>query len=456
MKKLFKLAIILVLLLTLPLYMVMAGGKKEEAKPEGEKAAEETGNLERYKLSEKPVVIDFYFVVGVAGPLAQVIDGMVEEFNNTHQKILVQPVYAGNYNQTMTKVQSAILSGIPPDVFVVEISELYTLLAIDGIIPLDKYIEKEGGDTFTGQYFDALYGNARAEGKIWGQPFQRSTPILYWNKDMFAANADRLKAAGLDPTRAPQNWDELEKASTILTDREKGIWGVILPGGWNDWIFEAFVYQNGGKLISKDAEKSHFDSPQVLEALKFWYKLTNELKVSPPLRPWNQTPIDFSSGHAAMMYYSTGGLPLVRKQSNFDFGTAFQPKKVQYGTPVGGGDFHISKGIPPENQDAAWEFIKWMTSPEMAAFWSRESGYICINKKGLDLPEMKKYLEEFPNAKVAAEQLEYSFPKIMAPNFQEIRKVFVANLDAMMQGQQSPEDTQKKLHTSVQKILDEY
>jgi len=452
MKK--KVSLLLIVMLVLSTSFIMAGGQSEETVEPS--TVEDTGNLERYKDSDSPVVLDFYYVVGVAGPLAQVIDGMVEEFNNTHENIIVQPVYTGNYNQTMAKVQSSIISGTPPDVFVVEISELYTLLAVDGIISLDKYIEKDGGEEFTSQYFDALYGNARAKGKIWGQPFQRSTPILYWNKDMFAEHSAEFEAQGLDPTRAPDTWSELETAASILTDREEDKWGVILPGGWNDWIFESFVYQNGGKLISDDAETSYFDSPEVLGALEYWYKLTNELKVSPPLRPWNQTPIDFSSGHAAMMYYSTGGLPLVRKQSSFDFGVAFQPKKKQYGVPVGGGDFHISKDIPAANQDAAWEFIKFMTSPENAALWSRESGYICINKKGLELPEMQAYMEEFPAAKVAANQLDYSNPKIMAPNFQEIRKIFVANMDELMQGNQTPKETQEKLHTNIQKILDEY
>lgn len=416
-------------------------------------------NLQRYKDAAEPVRLKFYYVVGVAGPLARVINTMVGEFNRTHPKIEVEPVYTGNYNETMTKVQTAILGGNPPDVFVVEISELYTLLAINGIIPLDKYIEMEGGEEFTGQYYPALYGNARADRQIWGQPFQRSTPILYWNKDLFAKHAEELETQGLDPTRAPRTWFELEKYAEILTEREGGkttVWGAILPGGWNDWIFESFVYQNGGMLISEDAEISGFGSLEVLEALVFWYKLTNELKISPPLRPWNQTPIDFSAGHAAMMYYSTGGMPLVRKQTKFDFDVAFQPMQIQYGVPVGGGDFHISKGIPPENQDAAWEFMKFMTSPEMAAYWSRESGYICINKLGLELPEMKEHLKKYPQASLAARQLAYSYPKIMAPNFQEIRKIFVANLDAMMQGLQTPQETQKKLHRDIQQILDEY
>lgn len=417
-------------------------------------------NLERYKDVDGTVTLDFYFPVGVAGPLAEVIDEMTEEFNEEQPKIEVEPTYAGNYNDTMAKVQSAVQSGNPPDLFVVEISELFTLLGIDGIIPLDKYIEKEGGEEFTDQYFSALYGNARADGKIWGQPFQRSTPILYWNKDLFQESSEELKERGLDPNRAPRTWFELEQYAEVLTEREDGeteTWGTIIPGGWNDWIFESFVHQNNGpRLIGSEGETSNFDSLEVLQALTFWYRLTNELEVSPPLRPWNQTPTDFTAGEAAMMYYSTGGLPLVRDQSDFDFGVAFQPMHVQYGVPVGGGDFHISSNIPPENQDAAWEFIKFMTNPENAAFWSRESGYICINKDGLELPEMQEYLEEYPAAQVAADQLEYAHPKIMAPGFQEIRKQFTSHLDSMMEGQTTPQETQESLHEAVQEILEKY
>ena len=416
-------------------------------------------DLHRYKDVEGGVHLSFYYVVGVAGPLARVIDQYVAEFNAAHPGITVEPVYTGNYNDTMMKVQTGILTENPPDVFVVEISELHTLLAIDGTIALDKYIEMEGGQAFLDQYFPALFGNARAHGQIWSFPFQRSTPILYWNKDMFAENAEALRARGLDPTRAPRTWFELEHYAEVLTKRDVGrtdVWLLILPGGWNDWIFEAFVYQNDGFLISPDGETSGFASIEVLQALIFWEQLTNVLNVSPPLRPWAQTPVDFYTGNAAMMYYSTGGLPLIRKHADFEFSTAFQPMHVQYGTPVGGGDFHVSKGITPAEQDAAWQFIKWMTTPEMAARWAIDSGYICINKLGLDLPEMIEYYEQFPNAAVAAAQLDVSRPKMMAPNFQEIRKIFTVNLDAMIEGRQTPQETQEKLHTGIQQILDEY
>jgi sn-glycerol 3-phosphate transport system substrate-binding protein len=393
----------------------------------------------------------------VAGPLVKVINGMVAKFEGENPDIDIEPVYAGNYNQTMQKVQTAVLGGNPPDIAVVEISELFSLLQMDALIPLDKYIEQEGGKSFLENFHKGFLGNAYGrDGKIYGFPFQRSTPILYWNKDMFRAAADKLRAAGLDPDRPPASWDELVEYAKILTIREGNQtkqYGLIIPGGWNDWIFEAFSRQNGMQLIKEDGLTVTFNSPENLEALKLWVKLMQELKVCPVLRPWNITPDDFIGSVTAMMYYSTGGMAKIRKTAKFNWSAAFQPMKKQYGTPVGGGDFHIFKGIHKKNQDAAWKFAKFMTRPDMAALWSIESGYVAVNKKSYDLPEMKAFLKKFPQMTVARDQLKYAYPKMMAVNYQLIRNAMTTNLDAALEGKKSPEQALKDAHKLMEEAI---
>jgi sn-glycerol 3-phosphate transport system substrate-binding protein len=403
------------------------------------------------------VYLKFYYPVGVAGPLVKVINGMVENFEKQNPGIHVEPVYAGNYNQTMQKVQTAVLGGNPPDIAVVEISELYSLLAMDSLIPLDEYIEAEGGKTFLADFYEGFLGNAYGrDGKIYGFPFQRSTPILYWNKDMFRVAGEKLKALGLDPNRPPATWDELVEYAKALTIREGNQtkqYGLIIPGGWNDWIFEAFSRQNGSQLMKEDGLTVTFNSPANLEALKLWVFLMQDLKVCPVLRPWNITPDDFIGGVTAMMYYSTGGMAKIRKTAKFDWGAAFQPKKKQYGTPVGGGDFHIFKGIPKENQDAAWKFAKFMTTPDMAAHWSIESGYVAVNKKSYGLAEMKDFLKKFPQMTVARDQLKYAYPKMMAVNYQLIRNAMTTNLDAALEGKKTPEEALADAHKLMEEAV---
>lgn len=403
----------------------------------------------------KKVELKFYYPVAVSGSLVKAIETMVREFETQYPDIMITPVYSGDYDQTMQKVQTSVMGGNPPDVCVVEISELHTLVAMNAIMPLDEFIKKENA-AFLSQYYEGFLANGNYKGKVWGMPFQRSTPVFYYNKDMFRANSAALRARGLDPGRAPQTWDELVEYAKILHKEHNGrvdVYGLILPGGWNDWIFESFVRQNGSQLMSDDGTKPMFNTPEALESLRLWVHLTQDLKVNPPLRPWNMTPDDFIAQKAAMMYYTTGGMTKVREAAKFDFGVAFMPKNKQFGAPVGGGNLHIFKNIPKERQKAAWEFIKFMTDPKRAAYWSIQSGYVAVNKKAYQTPELQQYLNDFPQAAVARDQLDYAYPKMAAVNYQRIRKAFVTTLDSVMEGKKSPEEALKDIQTQAEAAL---
>ena len=151
---------------------------------------------------------------------------------------------------------------------------------------------------------------------------------------------------------------------------------MTISGGWNDWLFEAFAIQNGDLLMDYRNQNVRLNSPAALEALEFWVKLTQELKVAPPHSTWASTPTDFVAGRTAMLYHTTGVLTFIRTSAQFPYGVAFMPAKKSYGAAVGGGNLHISKNIPEENKQAAWRFIEFLTTPEMAARWSRDSGYV--------------------------------------------------------------------------------
>ena len=137
------------------------------------------------------ITLQFFYPVGVAGPLAQAIDGDVAEFNATHDHIQVEPVFTGGYAENMARATAAILSGQPPDVAILLGIDIYTLIQLEGIIPLDDYIASEDGLDID-DFFEAFMANNIADDQVWSIPWQRSTPILYYNKDAFAE-------VGLDP-----------------------------------------------------------------------------------------------------------------------------------------------------------------------------------------------------------------------------------------------------------------
>ena len=284
--------------------------------------------------------LTFYYPVGVSGPLATVINTYVDEFNAANPDIEVVPVYTGDYDPTVQKVQTAVMGGNPPDVFIVEISELPTLLAMNACEPLDRFASPEYLSKFFPAFLENSYGQ---DGKLYNIPFQRSTPVFYWNKEHF-------REAGLDPDKPPTTWEEVEEYAKKLvkTDASGQVtrWGVTISGGWNDWLFEAFAIQNGDLLMDYRNQTVRLNSPAALEALEFWVKLTQELKVAPPHSTWASTPTDFVAGRTAMLYHTTGVLTFIRTSAQFPYGVAFMPAKKSYGAAVGGGNLHISRTSP--------------------------------------------------------------------------------------------------------------
>ncbi len=394
--------------------------------------------------------LQFFYPVGVAGPLAKVITGMVDEFNAAHPDIRVEAIYAGDYDPTMQKIQTAVMAGTPPDVCVVEISEIPTLVAMKALLPLDDFIAREGGERFLADFFPVFLKNGLVDGKQYGIPFQRSTPVLYWNKAAF-------KEAGLDPEKPPATWDELRDYARRLTRRDASgnptRWGAIISGGWHDWLFEAFVRQNGGELIAADNRTAKFNSPEAVEALQFWVDLALVDRTIPKHSTWASTPPDFLAGQTAMLFHSTGIVATLRRSATFEFGTAFMPKRKQYGVAVGGGNLHIFRNIPRERQEAAWTFVKWMTEPERAAHWSINSGYIAVRKSAYELPTMREHVARTPQLLVARDQLGYAYPKMAGVNFQKIREVLKSRLDDAMEGRLDPKAALDQVQAEVSRIL---
>lgn len=119
--------------------------------------------------------------------------------------------------------------------------------------------------------------------------------------------------------------------------------------------------------------------------------------------------------HGRPFLHTTGNLTSVKNKAKFNFGVGMLPKNETYGSPTGGGNFYIFKDKPEANQQAAWEFVKWMTTPERIAQWSIDTGYVAPRKSAYDTDVMKKYTQSFPYATVARDQLQYCLGRNRTP-----------------------------------------
>ena len=351
-------------------------------------------------VAAEPVQLSFWYPVDLGGGLAKVIAGLVGDFNKTHPDIQVTATYTGNYDVTLQKIQASKLAGTLPDVAVTEISSVPVLAALGAAQPIDELIASSGDKKLLDRFWPSMLLNCTYGGKVYGVPFQRSTPVMYYNKDAFSE-------AGLDPERPPVTWDDLISVAQKLTTREgerTTRWGIELPLEAFNWFYYALTYANGGETLSTDGTKVLWDEPKNIEALQFWHDLVNKYKVTPAYTPWNDGPQEFAAGKTAMVWHSTGSQAFMRQNVKFHWGLGRIPRKIQFGPPSGGGNM-LMYATDPARKKAAWTFITWMSEAAQAARWSIASGYLATNIASWELPEMQALIKEHPEVLVTKAQL---------------------------------------------------
>ena len=161
---------------------------------------------------------------------------MIAGFEKAHPDIDVEAIYAGNYDDTRVRAISAINSGEQPQLSVLFSIDVYDLIEQGLIVPFDDVVKSDEDKAWLSSFYPALMKNGEVDGKTWGVPFQRSTIVMYYNKDMF-------EKAGLDPNQPPATWDAMVKDAKALT--KDGTYGIMIPStGYPYWMFQALAIQN--------------------------------------------------------------------------------------------------------------------------------------------------------------------------------------------------------------------
>lgn len=399
--------------------------------------------------------ISFYYPVAVGGPITKLIDDYVAGFEKENPDVKVEPVYSGSYQDTITKVLTAMKGGDAPQVAVILSTDMYTLIDEDAIVPFEEMAKSADDKAFLSAFYPAFMENSRTGGKTWGIPFQRSTIVMYWNKEAF-------KEAGLDPEKPPQSWDEMAQMAAKLTKRDANgnvaQWGVQIPSsGFPYWLFQALTTENDVRLMNEAGTQTYFDKPRVVEALQYWVDLAAKQKVHPPgIVEWGTTPKDFFERKVAMMWTTTGNLTNVRKNAPFPFGVAMLPEKARRGSPTGGGNFYVFKSAKPEQRDAAFRFVKWMTTPERAAQWGIDTGYVAVRPDAWETPAMKAYVADFPAAAVARDQLPHATAELSTHDNQRVTKALNDGLQAALTGAKPPRQAMEDAQKEADRILKAY
>lgn len=398
------------------------------------------------------VDLEFYFPVAVGGAAANTIEELTDEYVAANPGVNIDAIYAGSYQDTVAKALTAARGGNAPELSVILSVDMYTLYDEDLIHAFDDFATTAEDRAWLKSFYPSFMENSMIDGRTYGIPFQRSTPVLYYNKEAFAE-------AGLD--RAPETWDEMKDYAAKLTKKDGSgnvtQWGVRIPSsGFPYWLFQGLTTSNGATLVTDGGTRTHFDDPKVVEALEYFVSLSRDGVMAPGIIEWGATPKAFFEGQTAMMWTSTGNLTNVRNNAPFDFGVAMLPAKVSRGAPTGGGNFYLFKGAPEEETRAAFEFIKWISQPAQAAKWSIATGYVAPSPSAWESEEMKRYVADFPPALVARDQLEFAAAELSTYENQRVTRVFNDALHAVIAGEKSAAAALADAQAAADDILKDY
>jgi len=399
--------------------------------------------------------ITFYYPVAVGGPITKTIDGYCEQFQKENPGITVKAIYSGTYQESIVKALTAHKGGTPPTTAILLSTDMFTLIDEDAVVPYSDVATSADDKAWMKGFYPAFMANSQTGGKTWGIPFQRSTIVLYWNKELF-------KEAGLDPDRAPENWDQMLEYAKKLTKHDAAgntaQWGVQIPSsGFPYWLFQGLTTPNGVELMNAAGTQTYFDKPAVVEALRYWVDLGRKEKVHPPgVVEWGTTPKDFFEKKVAMIWTTTGNLTNVKNNAKFDFGVAMLPAHKRRGSPTGGGNFYLFKKASKDQQAAAVKFAKWMTQPERAAQWGIDTGYVAVSPAAWKTAKMEEYVKGFPAAAVARDQLQYSVAELSTHDNQRVTKALNDGIQAALTGAKTPEQAMKDAQAEAARILRPY
>jgi sn-glycerol 3-phosphate transport system substrate-binding protein len=361
--------------------------------------------------SDEEVSIDFYYPDQV-GTLGTLIDGYLKDFATEYPNIHVKGVYSGDYDQTLTAVNTAIDGNKAPALAIMDQSFMHDLVDRKAITAWDSFLTTpEDTAWIDGFYPEFMSNSVDADGTTWGVPFARSTIVQYWNKDFFTK-------AGLDPEKAPANWDELISDAKALQAKAEAKWGVLIPTstGTAYWLYQALVQQQGGDgAISNAAgNKVTLDTPENVAALEKWASLGNTEGVAPDTEvSWGTSTDDFLAGQTGILWTTSGRMGTIQDKATFDWGVSALPAGKGTGAPTGGGSLMLfNAGVSEQQQAAAVTLAQFLTTPERAADVSIKSGYIATSDAAWNTAEMKAHLAKFPQVQAPHDAVANAIPEM--------------------------------------------
>ena len=392
----------------------------------------------------------------MGGELGQKLEAITADFNAKQSDYKVTPSFKGTYAETMTAAIAAFRAKEQPAIVQVFEVGTGTMMAAKGAIYPVHQLMKDAGEPFDPKAFlPAVVGYyTDTEGNMLSMPFNSSTPILYYNKDVF-------EKAGLDRNTAPKTWEEVEAFSKQIMASGAAKCGFTT--GWISWVqlenFSAWHNQPIGTLENGfgglETELTVNGPVQVRhwENLARWQK-EGIFQYGGPGGGNDAPPKFYTQECAIYMNSSASRAGVVANAKDFEVGYGMLPHYADtqpQNSIIGGATLWVMQGRPAAEYKAAAAFFTYLSSPEVQAKWHQDTGYLPITQAAWDLSTSQVYYDANPGADVSIQQMTLNAPTANSKglrfgSYVQIRGIIDEEFQALLSGQK---DAQTALNDLV-------
>ncbi|CAN5878920.1 sn-glycerol-3-phosphate ABC transporter substrate-binding protein UgpB [soil metagenome] len=385
--------------------------------------------------------IQFWHAMG--GNLGETVNEIAAGFNKSQSEYKLVPVYKGSYTETLTAAIAAFRAKQAPHIVqVFEVGTANMMAAKGAVYPIYSVMEDAKEPFDPKSFIGPVYGYySTTDGKLLSMPFNSSTPVLYWNKELLAK-------AGYDPNKPPTTWPELgEMAKKAVAAGAKcgftpqwQTWTLIENyGAWHNLPYATKENGFGGT----DIELKFNDAPRVkfIQMLADWSKDKTFVYGG---REGKSTAL-FTAGECVFHVASSGSAAQIDKALGADkVGIGMMPYSPDViakpqNSIIGGATLWVLQGKPKAEYKGVAKFMSYLASTPVQAKWHQETGYVPITTAAAEATEKEGFYKKFPGRDVAVKELTLNPPTanskgLRIGNFVQIRDAVDEELESVWAG----------------------
>lgn len=402
-------------------------------------------------LSQQPLraATDILWWHAMSGELGRQLEKLATDFNASQDAYRVVPVYKGSYADTMSAATNGFKSRSQPAIVQVNEIATATMMAAKGATyPVHELMRDESEPFLPAAYLPAIAGYyTDLAGNMLSFPFNSSTPILYYNKELF-------RRAGLDPNVAPKTWPEVAAAAQRL--RVSGVASCGFTTHWPSWLnVENFSAVHDVPIATKANGFGGLDTQLTIN---------NPLVVRhiAQLAEWQKTKVydysgrattaepRFQHGECGIFLGSSATRADILKNAKFDVGFGTLPywpdvKGAPRNTIIGGATLWVLRDRPREEYKGVARFFAFLSRADVQAGWHQATGYLPITRAAYDFSRERGFYDSNPGSAISVEQMIGTTPTenskgLRLGSFTLIRDVIEDEMEQVFAGKKSAKE----------------